>query len=158
VNRSALILVPLLLAGCNIQAKHDRADANNDNVNISGGEDGNVSFDLPFVKGQVKLPASAMARSDFDIDGVKMYPGATINSFHVEATDGSSQVELGFKAPDAADKVRAYFVDGFREKGVDATASGNGISGTSKDGDKFVIDIAPAGSGSQGTIRINGKE
>ena len=155
MNRSALFLIPILLAGCNVQSKHDRDSAD---VKISGGENGNVSFDLPFAKGQVKLPASAMAKGNFDIDGVKMYPGATINSFHVEANDDKSVVNIGFRAPASPDKVIGYFADQFRKKGVDASASGNAISGTSEDGDKFVIKAEPNGDGSVGTVRIDGRE
>ena len=158
MNRSVLFLVPLILAGCNIQAKHENDNNRDGKVTISGGENGNVSFDLPFAKGQVKLPASAMAHGNFDIDGVKMYPGATINSFHVEANDGSSVVNIGFKAPASPDKVIAYFADEFRKKGVEASASGGSISGASKDGDRFVINVQPTDGGSQGTIRIDGKE
>lgn len=158
MNRSALFIVPLLLAGCNVQAKHESDNNRDDKVTISGGENGNVSFDLPFAKGQVKLPASAMAHGNFDIDGVKMYPGATIDSFHVEANDGGSVVNIGFKAPASPDKVIGYFADEFRKKGVETSASGGGISGTSKDGDRFVINAQPSGGGTQGSIRIDGKE
>lgn len=150
----ALLAASAALAGCNVHAKHDNDNDGNETVKISGGSDGNVSFDLPFMKGQVKLPEGAMHSGDFDIDGVKMYPGATINGFNVNASNNVSVVNLGFKAPASADKVRAYFVDQFKQKGVEARASGDGVTGKSKDGSPFEIHVSDSGSGSQGTIRI----
>lgn len=150
------VLLGAALAGCNIQAKHD--NDNDDNVTISGGADGNVSFDLPFMKGQVKLPEGSVHGSNFDIDGVKMYPGATINSFHVEAHNENSVVNMAFKAPAPPEKVRAYFIDQFKAKGVQASASGNSVSGKSKDGSPFTITVTPDGADSQGTIEIHDKD
>ncbi|HEY8591521.1 MAG TPA: hypothetical protein VIL42_01505 [Sphingomicrobium sp.] len=158
MNRSALILFPLLLAGCNVQAKHDGAKGD-DNVTISGDAEGNVSFDLPVAKGQVKLPEGALSSSDIDIDGVKMPPSASVNSFHVEATGGRSIVNIGFKDPNAPEKVRAYFADEFRERKVEAAVTGDTITGTSKDGDKFTIKVGPGeGGGAKGTIRLDGAD
>ena len=153
---AAILIAATALAACNIHAKHDDGDDNdaNETVNISGGTDGNVSFDLPFMKGQVKLPEGAFHGGNFDIDGVKMYPGASINSFHVEANDDVSVVNLGFKAPAPAEKVRAYFVDEFKKRGVEATASGDAVSGKTKDGGPFEIHVQDSGGGSQGTIRL----
>ena len=63
-----LVLLPLV-AGCNVHSKNP--DGDSDNVSIHSDEGGNVSFDLPFAKGQVKLPSSFMHEGDVDIDGVK---------------------------------------------------------------------------------------
>lgn len=153
MRTAAVVLLVGALTACNFHAKHDN-DGGDENVTISGGEDGKVSFNLPFVSGAVKLPAGAVHGGDIDIDGVKMYPGASVNSFHVEANDDKSVVNIGFKAPDAPDKIRAYFLDQFKQKGVQANASGDGISGKSKDGSPFEIHVQPNGTASQGTIRI----
>ena len=50
-----LALLPLV-AGCNVHTKSP--DGDNDNVSIHSDQGGNVSFDLPFAKGQVKLPST----------------------------------------------------------------------------------------------------
>lgn len=150
------LILSILLAGCNVHAKHD--NDNDDNVTISGGEGGNLSFDLPFAKGQIKLPEGAFHGGDFDIDGVKMYPGGTVTGFQVFAADKGSTVNIAFKAPAPPEKVRAYFLDEFKKKGVTASAAGDAVSGKSKDGDTFQIHVRPVGGGSQGTIDIQDKD
>ena len=157
---AAILMLGAALAGCNVQAKHHNDnDRNDDNVTISSEADGNVSFDLPFMKGQVKLPEGAMAHGDVDIDGVKLYPGTKLTSFHVEAREGeNSVVNMEFKAPATPDKVRAYLIEEFGKKGVKAAASGDAITGTSKDGSPFEIHVQPDGAGSQGTIRLEDKD
>ena len=146
-----LVLVPLL-AGCNVDTKNP-AD-NDENVTINAAENGQVTFNLPFASGQVKLPEGMMKDGEFDIDGVKMIPGGTMSGLNVDAGDKGATVHLAFKAPASPDNVRAYFLDQFKEKGVTASAAGTAVSGTTKDGDPFVIDVEPAGQGSTGTITI----
>lgn len=150
-----LVLVPLV-AGCNVDTKNP---ANGDeNVTINATENGQVTFNLPFASGQVKLPEGMMKDGEFDIDGVKMIPGGTMSGFNVDAGDKGATVHLAFKAPASPDKVRAYFLDQFKEKGVEASATGTAVSGTTKDGDPFVINVEGAGQGSTGTITIQSKD
>lgn len=157
--RFAVVLIAgLAIAGCHVQTKDRHSSDSDDNVTISGADNGSVSFDVPFAKGQVNLPANAMAHGNFDIDGVKLYPGSTMHGFHVEATNGQSQVNMAFTAPASSEKVRDYFVDQFRKNGVEASASGNAITGKSKDGNQFEIGLQPAQNGTEGTIRIDGDD
>lgn len=150
-----LLLVPAIsLAACHVS----RNDADADNVTMKADSSGNVSFNLPFAKGDVKLPAGAIQGSNFDIDGVKMMPGATMHGFNMNAGNHGATVNLAFDAPAAPDQVRAYFLDQFKQKGVEAGQSGNAITGKTHDGDQFTIDVQPAGQGSTGTIAIQSKD
>ena len=63
-----------------------------------------------------------------------------------------------FNAPAAPDEVRSYYVDQFKKQGVDAVLAGNSITGKSKDGGDFTIDVSPAAKGSQGKIVIHDKD
>ena len=146
-----LVLVPLV-AGCNVHSKNP-ADGD-DKVMINASENGQVTFDLPFASGQVKMPEGTFQHGDFDIDGVKLMPGSTITGFNVNAGDKGGIVNFAFKAPTAPEGVRAYFVDQFKAKGIEAAASGDSVSGKTKDGDPFVITVRPSGQGSEGTIRV----
>jgi hypothetical protein len=147
-----LVLAPLVAAGCNV---HSKNPANGDeNVMINATENGEVTFNVPFASGQVKLPEGAFHNGDFDIDGVKMMPGATISGFNVNAGDKGATVNFAFKAPAAPEEVRAYFLDRFKAKGIEASAVGNSVSGKTKDGDPFVITVQAAGQGSEGTIKV----
>ena len=56
------------------------------------------------------------------------------------------------------DEVRSYFVDQFKKQDVDASLTGDAVSGKSKDGSAFVIHVAQAQTGSQGKIEIQSKD
>ena len=146
-----LMLVPLV-AGCNVDTKYPKDG--DENVMINATENGQVTFNLPFASGQVKLPEGMMKDGEFDIDGVKMIPGGTMSGFNVNASDKGATVNLGFKAPASPDDVRTYFLAQFKEKGIEAAVTGDTVSGKTSDGDPFVIKVEPAGQGSQGTITI----
>ena len=151
--RTALLLAGMTsLTACNVHGKkpHD----GDEKVMIKADENGEVTFNVPFASGQVKLPEGMMKNGDFDIDGVKMMPGGTISGFNVDAGGKTSTVDVSFKAPGSPDQVRGYFVDQFKQKGVDAALAGDAVTGKTKDGSAFVISVQPAARGSQGTIKI----
>ncbi len=155
MNRSALLLLIPLLAGCNV---HSKNPANSDdNVTINADESGHVAFNLPFIKGQVKVPTSMVHEGSFDIDGVKLMPGSQVTGFSVFARDQGATVNMSFNSPGSPDQVRSYFVDHFKDKGVEAALSGDSVTGKSKDGSPFTIEVSPAPNGSQGKIEIQSK-
>lgn len=146
-----------LLAGCKGEVKNPATS--DKTVNIQGDGNGQVSFDLPFAKGQVKLPTGMMNNTNFDIDGVKMIPGGKIGAFNVDAGgDRDSVVDMKFTAPASPAEVQKYFLDQFAAKGVTAHADGSGVAGTGKDGDQFTIGLAPGAAGTSGTIVIRNKD
>lgn len=152
MHRSALFLFLPLLAGCNI---HSKNPANGDeNVSIHADENGSISFNLPIAAGQVKIPTAFMHEGDVDIDGVKLMPGSSVTGFNVDSHGHAATVNMSFTAPAAPDVVRRYFVDQFKKQGGEAAISGDSVSGKSKDGSPFTIQVVAAGSGSQGKINI----
>ena len=151
MNRFAILALPLVLAGCNIHSK-DKADGD-ENVSVSGDANGNISFDVPFAKGQLKLPRGFMHEGNVDIDGVKLMPGSQVTGFNMNSRDKVSVVEIAFTSPQAPDQVRSYFVDEFKKHGAEAAVSGDTVTGKSKDGNPFTIQVTASGSGSQGRIQ-----
>jgi len=156
MNRSALFLLLPLLAGCNVHSK-DPAKGD-DNVSLRADESGNISFDMPFAKGQVKVPAGFMSKGDVDIDGVKLMPGSQVTAFNLDSHNNLSNVEMSFTAPASPDQVRAYFIDQFKKQGVTAMTSGDAVTGKSKDGNPFRIEVGPAANGSQGKIVVQDRD
>lgn len=156
MRRAAFLFLVPLVAACNVHSKNPAAG--DENVSIKAAENGEVKFNVPFASGQVKLPEGTMSKGDFDIDGVKLMPGSSITGFSVFGGEKGSTVNFAFKAPASPDNVRAYFVDQFRQKGVEAAVAGDAVSGKTKDGDPFVIRVEPAAQGSQGTIAIQDKD
>jgi hypothetical protein len=156
MHRSLLLLTIPLLAACDVHSKDPRhADGN---VVIQADESGNVEFDLPVVGGKMKVPGGMMHGGDVDIDGVKLMPGSSVNGFSVFAGDKGATVNLAFTAAASPDDVRSYYVGEFRKKGVEAALPGNTITGRSKDGSDFTIQVAPAAKGSQGKIVVHDKD
>ncbi|HEV2595882.1 MAG TPA: hypothetical protein VGU01_11835 [Sphingomicrobium sp.] len=150
-----LLLFVVPLGGCNV-ARHETAgDAN---VSIHAANNGQVSFDLPFAKGEVKLPQGTFANGHFDIDGVKMIPGGSIHGFTMNAGDKGGTVQLAFNSQESPEAVRAYFLDQFKQKGDEAALAGNAISGKTRKGDSFLITVEPTAAGSTGTIAIQSKD
>ena len=153
MDRSALLLLVPLLAGCNVSAKNPASG--DDNVSIQADNSGHVAFNLPIAQGQVKLPANFMHEGDVDIDGVKLMPGSAMSGFSMDAGDKKATVNIAFTASASPDQVRAYYLDQFKKQGVEAALAGDAISGRSRDGDAFMIEVTPAPNGSQGKIVIH---
>jgi hypothetical protein len=156
MNRLAFLLALPLLAGCNV---HSKNPANgDDNVSIHADENGNIAFNLPIAAGQVKVPSGFMHNGDVDIDGVKLMPGSSVTGFNMDAHDHGATVNMNFTTPRSPDEVRSYFVDQFKKQGVDAAVAGDAVTGKSKDGSPFAIQVSQAATGSQGKIVIQSKD
>lgn len=129
------------------------ADSKGSRIKIDG--DGvHINADLPGIDG-------LDVGSDFDIDGVRLYPGAKITSVNVNADAGKpegkqGQVDFGLAAPAAPATVLNWYTKAFAAKGIATTTKGGTLTGTSKDGDAFAIELAPEGTGSKGKIRVSG--
>lgn len=138
-------LTLLALAAC--------SSGGNDNgmVTVSANsQDGNVSVRVPGVSIDTKLPSSMFKKSDFDIDGVKLFPGSSIETMNVNAgakKGDKATVDLTFSAPAGVDAVRKHFTDGFAAEEVAVKAVDNRLSGRTSDGNDFTIDLTPAGAG-----------
>jgi len=150
-----IALAPLALTACDVDVR-DPSGAE-EKVGIKGDGEGRVSFDMPFAKGEVKLPASMMKNADFDIDGVKMIPGGSVTGFNVDAKDGNSTVDLDFAAPKSPAEVQRYFLDAFKAEGIEAAATGQGLRGRTDKGDDFEMRFAADGAGTKGTISIQAR-
>jgi hypothetical protein len=156
MKSSALLLLLPLLAACNVHAKNP---ANGDeNVSVRADDNGHISFNLPIGQGELKVPTAMMHNGNFDIDGVKLPPDSSVNGFSLDAHDKGATVDIGFTNPKSPDEVRSYFIDQFKKQGVDASLSGNSVTGKSKDGSPFTIEVSSSGGGSQGKITVQDKD
>ncbi len=153
MNRSTLLLASVLIAGCDVEM-HD-ANAGGAKVSMDSDGSGQDAFNLSIGNGQVKIAGLKMDGEDFDIDGVKLMPGSSLTTFNIDSRGSGATVDLGFKSPKSPDEVRAYFVDKFHARGVQAALSGDKVVGKTKDGDPFTIAIDAAPGGSRGTIVVH---
>jgi hypothetical protein len=81
-----------------------------------------------------------------------------VTGFNFDSRDHGATVDMSFNAPGSPDDVRSYFLDQFKQKGVEAALAGESISGKSKDGSPFIIHVTPAPNGSKGIISIQSKD
>lgn len=156
MTRSAFLFLLPLLAGCNIHSKNPANSG--DDVTIHADEGGHIAFNLPIAEGQVKIPSGFLHEGDIDIDGVKLMPGSKVTGFNLDSHSGVSNVDMSFTAPVSPDEVRSYYVDQFKRQGVEAALAGDAVTGTSKDGSPFTIQVSQTGSGSVGKIVIQDRD
>lgn len=157
--RLAFLIPPiLLLAACGQEKKpadetEVSVDADSGKLKING-EGVNIDLDIP------DLGDMDMA-SDFDIDGVKLYPGSKITTMDIKANDknGASDavVKFGFTSPAAPAQAADWMAAEFAKKGVKVTRTGDTLAGTAKDGDDFRIGFAPDGTKAKGEALITSK-
>ncbi len=156
MTRFVFLLALPLLAACNVHGKYPRDG--DENVRIHADESGNIAFNLPIAEGQVKIPGGFMHEGDVDIDGVKLMPGSKVTGFNLDSHNDVTNVDMSFTAPASPDEVRSYFVDQFKKQGAEVKLTGDSVTGKSKDGSPFTIQVSPAGSGSQGKIVVQDKD
>jgi len=158
MSRYLLLIALPLAAACDIQAKNP-ANENGEKVAIEADDKGQVAFDLPFAKGNIKLPNGMMNHGEVDIDGVKLMPGSKVTGFSVlSEKDEQATVDIAFANPKAPAEVRGYFASEFAKQGVTATVEGDAVKATTKDGEDVTISVTPDGMGSAGKIRIVEKD
>ena len=116
-----------------------------------GGEGAAINIDVPdFVDLDIE--------GDFDIDGVKLYPGSNVTTVNVDASDkggaDKARVELGFTSPAAPAKAADWMAGEFAKNGVKVTRSGDTLAGKTKDGEDFTINFGPDGANAKGKVLI----
>lgn len=119
---------------------------------------GNVKIDAKGFKLDVDVPKSLIDSADFDIDGVKLYPGSKVRSMQVKTGEGDPRVHIAFISPADPQTVRGYLVGRFADKGRKISGTGMTIEGTTEEGKPFTIALAPAAGGqTSGDIAVTGK-
>ena len=170
---AALTLTALLaLAACDGRSSGDNGTMlsitakgeNGSDVAINTDGSGKVNVNIPGFSASVNLPKVALDHGNFDIDGVKLYPGSTVSSIKVDAarndSDRRSDVSVAFRSPAKPDVVRDWFKKAFHDKSVAVRDTGAAtLDGVSRDGDAFQMTFAPEGTGATaGTVAIHGKD
>lgn len=127
------------------------------------GKTGAVRIDAPGFKANITLPKIRLDAGDFEMNGVKFYPGSTIGNLDISedsdrGKDADDAVTVTFTSPAAAGTVRDWFRERLtRAKFTLANDKGNGLVGTTDEGKPFRLDLAPKGNAaSEGTITISG--
>jgi hypothetical protein len=139
----------------------DATTENGSDVAIKAdGETGNVAVKIPGFDANVRLPKTLLNDSNFDIDGVKLYPGSKVETVNVKADEtsgkGRADVRIGFSSPAEPAKVGAWLKEEFGKQSIKVGGDADTLTGTSKNGDAFTIELAAADGGkTAGTVSIS---
>lgn len=158
----AIVLLPLAACGsgkdgATITINSSGADGN---VLADIGGNGEATIDTPFFKGKVKIPKLKLDASNFDMNGVHLYPGSTISTMNVDAhdrpgKDDDGTVRVSFASPAAPGVVRDWFRDKLTGAGFTLDNKGEGLAGKTNEGQPFSLDLVPDGtSRTKGVISI----
>jgi hypothetical protein len=169
--RILLLTIPLTLglAACSVDGEPDKGttvsiDATSrdgDKVAIKAdGDTGNVSLNVPGFDAKMRLPKKLLNDSNFDIDGVKLYPGSKVETFNITADEtsgkGRADVRIAFSSPAEPAKVAGWFKEQFSKKSIDIGGDADTLTGKSEKGDAFTIELRSAGgSMTKGTVSIS---
>ncbi len=150
------------LAACGGEGEGTSISIQGDNgsVTAQADKDGKVSVKAPGFEGSIKLPKFTIGADNFEIDGVKLYPGATIASLNIDdRQDGTERggVKVNFDAPADAARVRDWFREQMEGAGFTVTGTGADLTGKTKSGDPYTLTIADNGEAkSRGTLTVTG--
>ena len=168
--RLAFLIPPMmLLAACGSEEKKS-GEATEVSIN-AGDEHGGVQIKTGKDGGNIKIGGDGAAididipdfvdldiESDFDIDGVKLYPGSKVTKVDVDANDKNGAdkavIKLGFTSPAAPTKAADWMAGEFAKKGVKVTRTGDTLAGKDKDGADFRIKFVPDGATAKGEVMI----
>ncbi len=122
-----------------------------------GGEHG-LKIDTDGFKAALDIPGMEFGGKDFDIDGMKLYPGSKVKGMKVKAhdTEGdkSGTVTVTFVSPASPDAVLVHAEAQAKDEDYTVTRSGLTLTGK-KDGDKsFVYSVVADGARSVGTLTM----
>ncbi len=160
--RPLIVLLPTV-AAMSLFACSDKEGNGSLTIDMNSQADGgNVSLSIPGIDAKIKVPVDMMEHGDFDIDGVKLYPGAKVTTFNLKVDEKTTSekatdpvVKMSFAAPADVATVTKWYKDEFAAKSVAATQTATGFSGKSEDGDTFTITLTPGAAGqTSGAISV----
>jgi hypothetical protein len=153
-----------LLAGCGGDDKGTSISItgnDNEGKHVTTSVDGNsgkVKIDVPGFAANITLPKIQLDADNFDIGGVKLYPGSTVTAMNIDAGkkgQNADTVSIVFDSPADAATVKAWFLEKMKAERFTVAEAATGISGKTDDGDAFTLTLAPGATGhSKGTIDI----
>jgi len=152
----------LPLTACDRQGSGDGTSVT---INADGGDalgsidakSGEVKVDVPGFSGQFKLPKLQLDATDFDLNGVHLYPGSTIETVDVGTSGKNEGLRLGFTSPANADQVRGWFQERLGKAGFTLKRDGAGLTGTTDENKPFRLELNGGGGGkAKGTIVLGG--
>ena len=150
----------LALSACDRTNEGASVSINADGGNVLGainGETGEMKIDVPGFQGSVKLPKIKIDTGNFDLNGVRLYPGSSIRNLNIVGDDKAGGLRVAFASPAAPTIVRDWFAQRLNKVGYQVHAEGSNLVGTTDENKPFRLELAPDGTDkATGTIVISG--
>lgn len=163
-----MLILPalLLMVSCSgndevASGTFDDGEGNEGSYSLSG-DDENAEVTIKSGDGEVKFATGNKATEDLPM-GVKLYPGADVQTSIKGMGDGQSGAMLVFKSEDDQEKVLAFYKDQMKSLGIDVrteikTGDMKMIGGEQKDGQVFNVTVTKDADGGVVTnLLIGGK-
>ncbi|GAB5488124.1 MAG: hypothetical protein Pars2KO_16940 [Parasphingorhabdus sp.] len=139
----------------------DDGEGNEGSYSLSG-DDENAEVTIKSGDGEVKFTTGNKASEDLPM-GVKLYPGADVQTSIKGMGDGQSGAMVVFKSDDGQEKVLDFYKDQMKSIGIDVRTEINTgdmkmIGGEQKDGQVFNVSVTKdPGGGVVTNLLIGGK-
>ncbi len=150
----------LALAACDRSNEGASVSINADGGNVLGainGETGEMKIDVPGFQGTVKLPKIRIDTGNFDLNGVRLYPGSSIKNLNIVGDDKAGGLRVAFASPATPTIVRDWFAQRLGKVGYQVHPEGANLIGTTDENKPFRLELAPDGADkATGTIVISG--
>jgi len=150
----------LALSACDRSNEGASVSINADGGNVLGainGETGEMKIDVPGFQGSVKLPKIKIDTSNFDLNGVRLYPGSSIKTLNIVGDDKAGGLRVAFASPATPTIVRDWFAQRLDKVGYKVHGEGTNLIGTTDENKPFRLELAPDGKDkATGTIVISG--
>lgn len=150
----------LALSACDRSNEGASVSINADGGNVLGAIDGNtgeMKIDVPGFQGSVKLPKIKIDTGNFDLNGVRLYPGSSIRNLNIVGNDKTGGLRVAFTSPAKPAIVRDWFAQRLGKVGYQVHAEGPNLIGTTDENKPFRLELAPDGADkANGTIVISG--
>jgi len=150
----------LALSACDRSNEGASVSINADGGNVLGainGETGEMKIDVPGFQGSVKLPKIKIDTNNFDLNGVRLYPGSSIKTLNIVGDDKAGGLRVAFASPATPTIVRDWFAQRLGKVGYQVHPEGANLIGTTDENKPFRLELAPDGKDkATGTIVISG--
>ncbi|MGA1799912.1 hypothetical protein VH567_14150 [Sphingomonas sp. 4RDLI-65] len=150
----------LALSACDRSNEGASVSINADGGNVLGainGETGEMKIDVPGFQGTVKLPKIRLDTGNFDLNGVRLYPGSSIKNLNIVGNDKAGGLRVAFASPATPTIVRDWFAERLGKVGYKVHPEGTNLIGTTDENKPFRLELAPDGKDkATGTIVISG--
>jgi hypothetical protein len=151
---AAALVVPL--SACDRSGEGTSVSINADGGNatdVIDASSGEVKVDVPGFSGQFRMPKLQLDANDFDLNGVRLYPGSTIDTVNIGTSGKDQGLRLAFTSPANPECVRAWFQERLGKAGFMLKQQGQGLTGTTDENKPFRLDITGSGAdAAKGTI------